>query len=102
MAGKRAQDVYDSLIRCMEDNGGVFSDWYCGITNNVHRRVVLEHKVLEKSGLAYWCECLNKTDAEAVENQLINNKKCAGGGGGGTNDSVHVYVYKMTPDTINE
>ncbi len=103
MAGKSGQDVYDSLFKCIEDNGGVFSDWYCGITNNVHRRVAVEHKVKIFEGeLVCWCECMNKHDAEAVETALIESDNCAGGQGGGNDESVYVYVYKMTPDSVDE
>ncbi len=101
MPGQSVEVVYSGLRQFILDNGGVFTDWYCGITNNVHRRVVVEHEVKIFEGeLACWCECLNKPDAEAVETAFIDCDNCSGGQGGGNEDSVYVYVYKMTPDTV--
>ncbi len=101
MAGINATDAYYNLCQNIQDNGGVFSDWYCGITNNVPRRVFEEHR-LPENGLLFSCECASKDQAKAVENAFIKGNNCAGGGGGGNEGSVYVYVYKMTPDTINE
>ncbi len=101
MPGITATDAYYFLIQNIRNNGGVFSDWYCGITNDVRRRVFEEHR-LPENGLLFSCECASKGQAEAVENAFIEGNNCAGGRGGGNDESVHVYVYKMTPNTVDE
>ncbi len=98
MAKIPAQDAYNALIQTIKNNGGVYSHWYCGITNDLVRRIRLEHKV-PNNGLSFFCECLNKPDAESVEKAILN-AGCMGGTGGGALNSEYVYIYKMTPDTV--
>jgi len=82
----------------MEENGGVFSEWYSGITNEPEERLK-QHKVTDgyitrNAG--------SKETAESIEDYLTNELGTKGGGGGGTPDSIYVYSYKIKDQTVED
>ena len=98
--GKRALERYkekkleETLVAHIKKHGGDFSDWYCGITDNVKRRLK-EHESKFAVKLPYSVECDSMESAVAVEKSM-HIKKCAGGDGVGNPipSTKHVYVFK--------
>ncbi len=99
VAEKRTKEktVYNYLVRHINNNGGIFTDWYCGITDDIERRLFDEHNVSKNSKYNYR-KCHVSNSARKVEKALLE-KGCAGGDGGGSDKSVYVYVYRITPNT---
>ena len=97
MVATEQRIVIDYLTRYINDNGGRFADWYCGITDNIERRLFTEHNVARNSSHNHR-ECHTNNCARNVEQTLLN-RGCDGGGGGGGVRTVHVYVYRKTPNT---
>ena len=93
-----ARDAFDEIIAFIKEHGDNLNSWYCGITDNVERRLFNEHYV-SRDGLYNSCDCLNDLDARAVEKRLIE-LGCRGDTGGGDDDSIYVYVYKIGLTTI--
>lgn len=82
----------------IDKQGGIFSNWYAGITNDWKNRLN-QHKVSDNDITTITCQCTSPQDARAVEQALIK-KGCMGGTTGGSNDSVYVYAYKIGPKTV--
>ena len=83
----------------IKEKGGLTSTWYCGITNNLHRRLT-RHKV-NTEGKYYFVKCTSKNCAELIEKKMQDIRGCAGNPGGGRDNSVFVYVYKRTRTTYD-
>ncbi len=99
LAEKRTKEktVREYLVRHINNHGGKFTDWYCGITDDIERRLFDEHNVSRNSKYNYR-KCHGSNSARKVEKALID-RGCKGGDGGGTDKTVYVYVYRITPNT---
>ncbi len=100
LAEKRTQEriVHEYLVRHINNHGGRFTDWYCGITDDIERRVFDEHNVSRRSTTCRARRCYFENSARKVEKALLE-KGCAGGGGGGGDRTVYVYIYRITDNT---
>lgn len=74
------------------------SDFYVGITDDVNRRLG-EHNITRKDCLRI-LRATNYDEAHMAESTLINVYKMTGKVGGGNKDSVWVYCYEITDDTV--
>ncbi len=92
-----AQEAYDAIIAYIRRQGGQYSDWYCGITDDTERRLFDEHRVPGESSWIH-VDCESNEAARATEEALIN-LGCDGGAGGGDENSIHVYAYLKTSIT---
>ena len=45
---KTAQEIYDEIVAHIKKQGGPFSSWYCGITENIKNRLFGDHNVPEE------------------------------------------------------
>lgn len=72
-----------------------YSDFYIGITNDIERRLFSEHKVSKTNGWWIWCESLDKSVAQEIEEYYLD-KGMKGDTGGGQDDSRYVYCYEIT------
>lgn len=74
-------------------------DYYCGITNDLERRAN-EHNAVFMG----FVECEDKDTAIATEKLLGDNHYDIGkkAGNGARDNSVFVYLYKKTADTIED
>lgn len=95
---KTAQEAYDEILAHIEQQGGAFSNWYCGITEDISSRLHGDHKVPEKGHWFIHRKCVSDEAARTVENALLE-LGCDGGDGGGDNDAVHAYAYLKTSIT---
>jgi len=74
--------------------------YYCGITNDLVKRLKYEHKV---TGQYWFYECENVEQAREVEKKLgeagfdIGNRW-----GNGTDDSIFVYMYRKIANVTQE
>ncbi|MGU9963813.1 MAG: hypothetical protein ACNYPD_06885 [Candidatus Halichondribacter symbioticus] len=90
-------EAYNALVKYIKDNGGRFTDWYCGVTHDVPTR--LDQHENEKgitAKLPGKVKCSSMKIAIAVEAKM-HAKDCLGHarGPGGVNDnSKYVYVFK--------
>lgn len=75
------------------------SDYYCGITNDLERRSK-EHNAVFMS----FVECDDKDTAIATERLLGDSNYDIGkkAGNGARDNSVFVYIYRKTTDTIED
>lgn len=81
----------------MTKYGGLYRDWYVGITSNPRQRLFNDHRVDEGYGWIYAPADSNQI-ARFVEGYFLN-LGCDGGSGGGDNSSTTVYAYKKTSYT---
>ena len=95
---KTAQEAYDEIVAHIKKQGGAYSSWYCGITENIKNRLHGDHKVPEKDHWRIYRECKNSDAARNVEKAILK-LGCDGGPGGGDNDAVFVYAYLKTAIT---
>lgn len=89
---KSAQEAYDEILAHIQKQGGSFSSWYCGITENIKNRLFGDHKVPENNHRFTYKKCINSEAARSVEKAFLQNG-CDGGTGGGDDDAVFVYAY---------
>ena len=83
----------------VNDNGGSYSDWYIGVTNNPMVGLFNTHNVdKRKDG---WIHTPTSSDkvSRAVENRFLKTHGTDGGPGGGDETSVFVYAYLKGPGT---
>ena len=92
---KEAKQVISEIVAHIDDQGGAYSGWYCGITSDINSRLHGDHKVPEKNHWFITRKCLNETDARTVESTLIK-LGCDGAPGGGDETTVYVYAYLKT------
>ena len=92
---KTAQEAYNEIFAHIQKQGGSFSKWYCGITENIQNRLFGDHKVPKKDHWYVYRQCVNNNAARSVEKTLLD-KGCDGGTGGGDDDADYVYAYLKT------
>lgn len=93
-----SQIVSDIDTRISKSGAKYYSQFYVGITNDIHRRLFTEHKVDEKNGWWIWYKASSKQIAQDVEEHYLY-KGMQGDTGGGTDNSVYVYCYYITNNT---
>lgn len=93
MKPQEAQQVYDEIVAHIKEQGGEYSNWYCGIASDWRDRLFREHKVPPRED--YWYiarQCYSDNAARKVEDALLK-LGCDGGAGGGDETAVYVYAY---------
>ena len=93
-------DIKKQIKAHIDSEGGAYSTWYVGITDDPPRRLG-EHGVDTGPEKAWWIsrEASSDTISRNVETYFIDTVGTDGGGGGGDEDSVYVYAYKKTTAT---
>ena len=80
-------------------NGGIFNEWYVGITKDIEGRVYGFHKVRREDIDTIILEATSKEEAKKAETELLKIRGVDGEEGGGDPESVFVYCYKKNPHT---
>lgn len=98
------KQAYDEMVawinKQVNEPGGAYSKWYCGIAADWEERVFKEHNVpTEDDQWRTVRKCFNDDDARAVETKL-HELGCDGGPRGGDETTVYVYAYLKGPTTI--
>ncbi len=94
---------YGWLVEYIKENGGIFSDWYCGITENPSRSLFEEHNVSKASDSKWrYDECRHTSEygnigARSVAKALIEDG--CDGNNRGDDSKIFVYIYKKTSTT---
>jgi hypothetical protein len=90
-------DIKAHIKKC----GGSYFDWYVGITGDRNQRLFVDHNVDRKGNWISRGASSIKV-SRAVEKYFIDNYATQGGTGGGDDDSVIVYAYEVTDDTVEQ
>lgn len=102
MVAKEGRQVLNEITAHIDkqiaQDGGKYSNWYCGITSDINSRLHGDHKVPQKDHWFISRPCFNETDSRAVEASLIK-LGCDGAPGGGDETTVIVYAYLKTAIT---
>lgn len=89
------QNAVNYLLEFINRKGGLYNGWYSGVTNNPEQRIFQQHKVNRVYDPWAYYPCTNAPVARDVEQHLLN-LGMQGDVGGGDNQSLVVYVYKIT------
>ncbi|MDB9153502.1 hypothetical protein [Parabacteroides distasonis] len=96
------EEMYDavSIVSSIKKRIGILetSDFYVGITDNLARRLQ-EHNVAEQDCVAV-LKAKNITEARTAERVLTAISGFKGGASGGNDDSIYVYCYRITKETV--
>lgn len=98
MTVKTINEVIAEIDNYIQQCGGNYHDWYCGITSDPRQRLFDEHNVSEQNGHWIYKDAGSENAARRIE-QYFLNKGCQGGGGGGDYASRYVYAYRITSAT---
>lgn len=100
MKQTREEIIADIDAHLQKSKKYYYSDFYIGITNDIERRLFIEHNVKKEVGAAWWItrEAINKETAQSVEEYYLD-KGMQGDTGGGNDDSTYVYCYEITSTT---
>lgn len=95
----KIQIIADINSHLQKSSKQYYSDFYIGITNDVERRLFNEHNVSKNGAWWIYREADSKDIAQAVEEYFLE-KGMQGDTGGGNEDSVYVYCYEITTNTV--
>jgi hypothetical protein len=82
----------------IQQNGGNYPAWYCGIATNPEQRLFNDHNVNKNADAWIYRDCETDTAARNAENYFLA-KGCKGDSGGGDASTRFVYAYKITTHT---
>ena len=100
MIAKSEFEIIDDINSHLQEScKQYYSDYYIGITNNIERRLFGEHNVSKENAWWIWCTAVDKETAQQVEEYFLA-KGMQGNTGGGNDDTVYVYCYEVTKNTI--
>lgn len=74
-----------------------YSDFYIGITEDVQRRLFVEHNVSRENSWYITRTAINEDTARKVEKHFLD-LGMKGGAGGGTNPTI-IYCYEISNNT---
>lgn len=94
------QELASQFISFINEYGHIPSKWYVGITSDPKRRLFIEHQVSPTSGIFKYADASTVDNARLIEKFLIDKMKIKGGSGGGDSTTTWVYVYMITPLTL--
>jgi hypothetical protein len=90
---------YQELKTHIEQNGGIFSDWYAGITLDCEQR---KYGHSAKDEHLWMCVCTEHDNRARKIESALHKLGCQGDDGGGDFRSKCVYVYKVQSGVTNE
>ena len=95
---KTNQEIYNEIVAHMNSEGGLYSNWYAGITSNIESRLHGDHGVPKTNHWFMTRPAASSADARIIE-EALHKLGCDGGPGGGDTTSSIVYCYKKTSIT---
>ncbi|HTM67989.1 MAG TPA: hypothetical protein VL426_01700 [Candidatus Binatia bacterium] len=87
--------LIDHIDRC----GGVYSDWYVGMTNDPERLLFDYHLVDKRDGQYFYCRMSTYHEARFMIEHLSTVYRVHVGPVYGGADALYVYAFKMTTTT---
>jgi len=88
--------VKNNILTYINNNGGIYTDWYVGIAQDPKRRLFVDHGVLEAGDAWIYDWCLNSDAARNIESYFVTIFKTSGDVGGGDENTTAVYAYKKS------
>lgn len=86
------------ILAYVQQRGGGFAGWYCGIASDPRDCLFNRHGVDERNGAWIYRDLGSDLAARAVERYLLSLGFQGGGGGGGVL-TRYVYAYRITSTT---
>ena len=98
--GQAFDEMLELMNRQIAEEGGSYSDWYCGVAELIDLRLYDEHKIPREKGSWWytWRECFNADNAMSVQSALLK-ADCDGLSDSGDKDSIYVYAYLKGEET---
>lgn len=88
-----AQGLYNAIDEHLKkSNRQYYREFYCGITDNIERRLFGEHNVSKENGFWIYGPADDINVAREVEKHYLD-LGMQGNTGGGNEDSIWVYCY---------
>lgn len=75
------------------------TNWYVGIAANARTRLFNDHRVVENGGRWIYEEA-NSSDVARDAESRLHDLGYSGDSGGGSDNTVFVYAYLKTSDTV--
>jgi len=95
-----AQEIIQDINNHLTNSSKQFyGDFYIGITNDIDRRLFVEHNVPQNNHWWIYRAANNDTIARTTEKHFLD-KGMKGDTGGGGADCVYVYCYEISNSTI--
>ena len=94
-------DIINEITTHILSYGGVYSRWYCGITDDSRKRLFTDHKVSENQGIYIARKAQDKAAAEMIVKYFLD-KGCQGTTEEGNASSRMVYAFLITSFTKQE
>ena len=98
MERKTRKLIKSEIEAYIKKNGGTYSAWYVGVSEDSTRRLFDEHDVDKENDLWIRKQAYDADKAREVEQHFLD-KGCEGGPGGGDDGADHIYAYKITAST---
>ncbi len=89
-----ATEIIEKIMAYIQNNGGIYCEWYVGIASDPRQRLFTNHGVREIDGIWIYAPALDSETARATELHLIDVLGADGGPGGGDYTTRFVYAYK--------
>jgi len=90
------QVIISEIGNHIQNNGGIFQDWYVGIATNPRERLFTGHQVLENGDCWIFREAIISNEARIIEKFFLDKLVTGGGSGGGDYTTKFVYAYKKS------
>ena len=98
--GNSKETIKEKIIEhLLKRNVEFWNEVYIGIAQDPHKRLFEEHNVKEKGGIWIYIKANSSECAREVEKELIT-LGANGGPGGGSDETIYVYAYKITNETV--
>ena len=88
----RNDEIITRILAFVNKYGGMYSDYYVGITNNVDERLK-QHGASHK--LRVYDDLVSRINAKDTEQHLLSHYGFKGDTGGGDSDSTFLYCFKL-------
>lgn len=79
-------------------NGGLFYQWYVGITSDIEQRLFNGHSVDRYANIWIYRSLISSDEARRLEAYFLS-QGCRGDVGGGDKNANFIYCYQMTQNT---
>ena len=92
-----AEEAYHRVRQYISRTDNRFDNWYCGVTEDIERRLYIAHNVPKDGHPAVYAECTTNAQArEAASGLCLDGCK---GSSVNDQDAIFVYAYKISGQT---
>ena len=95
------KEIVNNIETFISENGEPDS-FYIGVTSNPKKRLFEDHKVNRDNSNGYiYFQCSHHISARSIKEHFIKNIKIKGNMNKREKSNNFIYVYKISPETIN-